>query len=123
MTQGNLRVEGGHRAFGEYLQREPRPTAVLAANDLTAIGFLLAAQDHGLQLPRDLSIVGLDDIDLASKVTPPLTTISLPRYEIGVLAMRMLLETIDNPARSNQQQEVATRLVVRKSTAPVAENN
>ncbi len=121
IMQGNLRVEGGHRAFDDYLKREPRPTAVVAANDLTAIGFLLAAQDHGLSLPRDVSIVGLDDIDLASRVTPPLTTISLPRYEIGMLAMQMLLEIIDNPARGNQQQEVATSLVVRESTARVAE--
>jgi LacI family transcriptional regulator len=116
VTQGNLRIEGGRRALDELIHATPRPTAVVAANDLTALGILWAARNHGLNIPNDLSIIGLDDIDLVSRVTPPLTTIALPRFEIGKLAMETLLAMVDDRA-SNTRQVVPTRLVVRSSTA------
>jgi LacI family transcriptional regulator len=119
VAEGNLRIEGGYQAYQVLSLAKPRPTAVITANDLTALGVLWAARNDGLTLPDDLSVIGLDDIDLASKVTPSLTTIALPRYEIGKIAMQLLLDEIDNPAGGWKKQEVATRLVVRESTTHV----
>ena len=120
IIEGNLRIEGGHKAFGNLMQIYPRPTAVVTANDLTALGVLWAARKEGLLIPQELSVIGLDDIDLASKVTPPLTTIALPRFEIGKRAMQLLLDLIDHPATAIRQQEVGTWLVVRESTTQPA---
>ncbi len=118
VTQGNLRIEGGGAAMKEIIQASPRPTAVVAANDLTALGILWAARNYGLHIPQDLSLIGLDDIDLVARVTPPLTTIALPRYEIGRLAMQTLLKMLEDTTGITRQV-VPTRLVVRASTARV----
>lgn len=119
--EGNLRIEGGYRAFDFLKQLDPPPTAVITANDLTALGLLWAARKEGVQVPRDLSIIGLDDIELVSKITPSLTTICLPRREIGQLAMRMLLKAINDHSEVKITREVDTHLVIRESTAPMTE--
>jgi LacI family transcriptional regulator len=113
---GRLGIEGGKQAFEALYSLDPRPKAVIATNDLIALGIMWAARDAGLNLPEDLSIIGLDDIDLASRVTPTLTTIALPRYEIGKLAMNSLLSQIQDPSQTNNNHEVTTRLIVRAST-------
>lgn len=120
IIEGNLQIDGGQKAFSRLVQASPCPSAVVTANDLTALGVLWAARNAGFAIPQDLSVIGLDDIDLASKVTPPLTTIALPRFEIGKRAMQLLLDTIDHPATVVRQQEVGTWLVVRESTAQPA---
>lgn len=120
--EGNLRVEGGNHAFEGLKNINPRPTAVVTANDLTALGLIWAARKEGVSIPADLSIIGLDDIDLVSKISPPLTTISLPRCEIGRLAMQMLLEAIDDGSEKKCKHEVQSHLVIRESTAPVIAN-
>lgn len=119
LPEGNLRIEGGHQAFEALARLKPRPTAVIAANDLTALGIMWAARNAGYRLPDELSIIGLDNIDLASRVTPTLTTIALPRYEIGRLAMNNLLTLIREPTKPKTNQTVATRLIVRESTTIV----
>jgi len=116
LSEGNLRIEGGYQAFEELSCLSPRPTAVIAANDLIALGIMWAARNAGYNLPEELSIIGLDDIDLASRVTPALTTIALPRYEIGRLAMNNLLVLIREHSQPKNNQIVATRLIVREST-------
>lgn len=116
LTDGNLRIEGGYQVFEELSQLDPRPTAVIAANDLTALGIMWASRNAGYDLPDDLSVIGLDDIDLASRVTPTLTTIALPRYEIGRLAMQNLLSLIREPTQPKDDQVVDTHLIVREST-------
>ena len=116
LSEGNLRIEGGYQAFEELSCLSPRPTAVIAANDLIALGIMWAARNAGYNLPEELSIIGLDDIDLASRVTPALTTIALPRYEIGRLAMNNLLALIREHSQPKNNQIVATRLIVREST-------
>jgi DNA-binding LacI/PurR family transcriptional regulator len=120
--EGNLRIEGGNHAFEELKKINPRPTAVIAANDLTALGFLWTASKEGVRIPKELSIIGLDDIDLVSKISPPLTTIGLPRREIGCLAMQILLDAIDERTEIKCKHEVESRLVIRDSTAPVSVN-
>ena len=119
LPEGDLRIEGGYRAFKALASLTPRPYAVIAANDLTALGIMWEANSAGYHLPQDLSIIGLDDIDLVSRVTPGLSTIALPRYEIGKLAMQELLSLIREPSQPKNKQTVATRLILRESTAMV----
>jgi len=118
IIEGNLRIEGGRRAFEQLIHASPRPTAVFAANDLTALGIVWAARNYGLNLPEQLSIIGLDNIELASEVNPTLTTVALPRNEMGKLAMKLLLDLIENPeVVDGHKLEVATQLIIRQSTA------
>ena len=88
---------------------------------MTAVGLLQEARVLGVKVPQELSIVGLDDIWLAAQTDPPLTTVALPRYEIGQLAMRMLFDLLNEP-RADYIDTVYTRvrtsLVVRGSTGP-----
>lgn len=118
MIEGDLTIEGGRKAALEIIRRQPRSTAVFAANDLMAIGILSEAHSRGFRVPDDLSIIGLDDIWLAAQTEPPLTTVALPRYEIGSLAVQTLFELLnrqeDLPPILSQ---VETTLVIRKSTA------
>jgi LacI family transcriptional regulator len=121
VVDGNLRIDGGRRAAGRLLSMIPRPTAIFAANDMTAVGVLREALALGIRVPEALSIVGLDDVWLAAETDPPLTTVALPRYEIGQLAMRMLFDLLD---KSNSEfinsvyTRVRTSLVIRQSTGP-----
>jgi DNA-binding LacI/PurR family transcriptional regulator len=92
-----------------------KATAVLCYNDLTAIGLLVACQQHGISVPKQLSVVGFDDIEPALYVTPPLTTIHQPRLKLGQLAMSMVLKLLNN--KEALDQLVACELVVRHSTS------
>lgn len=121
VVEGNLRIDGGRRALLALQSLPTRPTAVFAANDLTAIGLLQEARAQGISIPGELSVVGLDDIWLAAQAEPPLTTVALPRYEIGALAMRMLLDLLNQPGDhyiEGVYTRVRTSLVVRQSTGP-----
>jgi LacI family transcriptional regulator len=121
VAEGNFRIGGGRQALQQLLSTPEPPTAVFAGNDLTALGILWAARDHGLRVPEDLSLIGLDDIRLAREVNPPLTTVALPRNQIGSMAMQMLLDIMSEsqepqsePVRHNV---VETHLVIRQTTA------
>lgn len=128
---------GGQMGMRAVLALKPRPTAVFCTNDLVAVGGLKACSAAGVRVPNDMSIVGCDDIELASLVTPELTTIAVPARELGARAARLLLRelNVDNPeaksdvkqdikqeARSDArvQRTIASRLVVRGTTAAPA---
>jgi len=114
---GDMRLEGGERAMRELLLLPERPTAVLTSNDLMAVGALQAAIQAGLRIPEDISIIGFDDLPIASMVVPRLTTIQLPRREIAANAFSSLLQaTRDNVVAKSEL--VHPRLIVRKSTGP-----
>jgi DNA-binding LacI/PurR family transcriptional regulator len=119
VIEGNFRIDGGRRAFRE-LESDPRkPTAVVTVNDMIAIGIILEAQNAGFRIPDQLSVIGVDDISLASELVPSLTTISLHGYEIGAMAMNLLLdlkgksESVDT---TRCHRVVDTTLVIRQST-------
>lgn len=114
---GDMRVEGGGRAMQELMSLERRPTAVLTSNDLMAVGALQAASHAGLRIPEDISVIGFDDVPVASMVVPQLTTIQLPRREIAAHAFSSLLQATGD-GRAFKSEIVHTRLVVRKSTGP-----
>jgi DNA-binding LacI/PurR family transcriptional regulator len=122
VVEGNFRIDGGRQAMAGLASLSQPPTAVFAGNDLMALGIVWEARKRGLEVPRDLSVVGLDDILLAQQSVPSLTTVALPRYEIGNLAMRMLLDLIPMAHESRSapicRDVVSTQLQVRQSTAP-----
>ncbi len=114
---GDFTVEAGRRGMAQLLEAEP-PTAVFAASDEIAIGAVQEAKEHGFKVPRDLSVVGFDDIDFASIFDPPLTTIFQPRREMGRKAMETLARLIREPRSPCGDTLLDFKLVVRESAAP-----
>jgi DNA-binding LacI/PurR family transcriptional regulator len=122
IEEGNHRVDGGHDAMARILQSGVSPTAVLASNDLTAIGAMGAIHEAGLRVPDDISVVGFDDIQLSAYTMPPLTTVSLPRVEIANAAFQSLLHALqskDPEPLQGDEQMISPGFVTRKSTGPV----
>ena len=111
-------VEEGYRAALELLALPTRPTAIFAMSDAMAVGVQRAARERGLALPSDLSVVGFDDVQIASVATPALTTVSQPLEELGRHAVAMLYRQINGQPLDANRMELSTRLVVRASTAP-----
>jgi DNA-binding LacI/PurR family transcriptional regulator len=121
IQEGNHRVDGGHDAMKRILNSKARPTAVMASNDLTAIGAMGAIAEAGLRVPEDISVVGYDDIQLSAFTMPPLTTVSLPRAEIANAAFRALLNARQEDAKQSVHSEehmVRPTFVRRNSTGP-----
>jgi LacI family transcriptional regulator len=120
VQEGDHRVEGGRAAMERVLSADSRPTAVLASNDLTAIGAMDAIREHGLRIPEDISVIGFDDIQLSAFTQPPLTTVHVPRGEVAATAFRSLFREKDEvPAKRMHGQEhvIQPHLLVRGSTA------
>lgn len=115
---GNYRISGGEKAMAELLELKKRPTAVVTANDLTAIGALRIIHKQGFSVPGDFSIVGFDDIELSDIVYPPLTTLRLPREELARKFVDALEALVPDPHRTGKQYKVGTSLVIRSSTGP-----
>jgi LacI family transcriptional regulator len=116
ICEGDFKLESGQRAVRELLALEHRPTGIIAANDLMAVGALRELGRAGLQVPRDVSVIGCDDIWLAALTDPPLTTIMIPRAEIGAAAIEAVLHTNSEEGRSGREIRVLTQLLVREST-------
>ena len=95
----------------------PRPTALVASNDLTAFGALRAISSAGLRVPQDISVVGFDDIELCQVTQPPLTTIHLSRRELGERAFEALHAILRGSSKTGREYRIHTRLIVRNSTA------
>ena len=108
-------IESGYAAMMKLLELEERPTAVFAAGDHLALGAMIAAKEHGLSLPRDMSIIGYDDIDLAQYLTPALTTIRQDSVRMGSRAAEILIQSIDNDTTSLEAIVLPVELVVRES--------
>jgi LacI family transcriptional regulator, xylobiose transport system transcriptional regulator len=115
---GRFRVEDG-LALGTELLRPPQPpTAVIAGNDLQAIGVYEAARRAGVAIPAQLSVVGFDDIEYARWCGPPLTTVRQPLVEMGAAAARLVLALAAGEPPAQTRIELATSLILRESTAP-----
>lgn len=115
---GNYRISGGETAMAEILAMNVRPTAIVTANDLTAIGALRVLHKSGCRVPQDFSVVGFDDIELSDIIYPPLTTLRLPRHELAELFVTALESFAKNPHAGGTQYTIGTTLVVRGSTGP-----
>ena len=120
ILEGDFRIEGGRRAASDLLAHPSRQTAVVVANDMMALGVMQECRAAGLVVPRDLSVVGFDDIALAALSDPSLTTVSLSRQTLGRRAVEALIATIGHPDRTGVEIPIETSLVVRASTGPAA---
>lgn len=120
IVPGDFRYQGGEAAIAELLRLDEPPSAVFACNDVMAIGALRAVRSAGLQVPGDVSIVGFDDIPLASAVSPALTTVAQPIVELATLAAQLLMSRIQSDQQDGPKQRIVldTELIVRGSCAP-----
>jgi len=118
LVDGGFDLQDGIRGTEQLLSLRFLPTAVVAANDLVAIGVISTLKKHGHRVPADISIVGIDDIPMASLLDPPLTTVSQPIYEMGRQGMENILLRIQNPQLDTSEIMFETRLTIRQSTAP-----
>jgi LacI family transcriptional regulator len=111
-------IPPGRAAAEQLLDLAEPPTAIFAFNDNIAIGAIQAARDRGLRVPEDLSVVGFDDVEGATIVSPALTTVRQPLEEMGRTAVSLLNRLLERQRFETLHVELATRLVVRESTAP-----
>jgi len=108
----------GHSGFLSILENRREFTAVVAANDLLALGCYDAMQELGLSCPADISVTGFNDMPFMNRLSPPLTSLRIPHNEIGNQAARLLLERIQNPESKVRSVNLLPELIVRGSTAP-----
>lgn len=118
VVTGDFTEASGRALVGEALANRTPFSAVFALNDLMAIGALTALQAAGVSVPEEVSVVGYDDIALVDRLSPSLTTVRQPAYEIGREAARMLIDQVD--AQEPRRQVLPVELVIRESTAPAA---
>jgi LacI family repressor for deo operon, udp, cdd, tsx, nupC, and nupG len=109
--------ESGHKAMKQILKMCPRPTAVFAANDRMAIGAMRASIEAGLKIPDDISVVGVDDIELAAYQSPSLTTVQQSLIDIATLGISLLFDMLAGQIPEQPQVMCKPRLIVRESTA------
>jgi LacI family transcriptional regulator len=115
VQEGYFTARSGFRAMNAMLDLAERPTAVFIASDVVAFGALRAIRERGLCVPKDIAIVGFDDVSLTAFIEPRLTTVHLPAYELGWHAGRLALQLINQEKPDNLHQLLPTELVVRAS--------
>jgi len=112
------KIEEGYQAALEMLRLPERPTAILAINDLLALGIMRAAADLGLQIPKDLSLVGYDDIFVDGYLVPRLTTVTKDAIGMGRTAVKLLIQRLEDPNCPRQVIEIQSQFILRESTGP-----
>jgi LacI family transcriptional regulator len=117
ITEGDFTETGGYLAMQRMLKAEP--DAVFACSDVMASGALHAILDAGLKVPQDIALIGYDDLPLASRTTPPLTTVRQPTQRLGSMAVELLIDLIKFPERQTRRVILPTELVVRDSCGPL----
>jgi DNA-binding LacI/PurR family transcriptional regulator len=119
MVEGDHRMEGGMRALVRLAGLPQRPTAILCSNDMTAVGVMREAYECGIVIPRDLSLVGFDDIRLSQFTTPPLTTVQMSQTLLAEYAFQALRRAVEGTSAGpgGNEYELMTTLVLRRSTA------
>jgi LacI family transcriptional regulator len=119
VREGDFTQPTGFRQAQALLQLPERPTAIIASNDSMAFGTMDAAKAAGLQVGQDLSVIGFDDVYMASQVYPPLTTIRQPMFEMGEAAFEMLVALLEGRKMLTVRRELPTELIIRESTGRV----
>jgi LacI family repressor for deo operon, udp, cdd, tsx, nupC, and nupG len=118
VLHSNYRVDAGASAVKEILHAPKTPTVIFCGSDLIAMGAMSALEEAGVKIPEDISIVGIDNISFATLARPPLTTINVPREQLGTTAFHALERIIQLKRHKGTEYTLKTELVVRKSTAP-----
>ena len=119
IVTGNFSIESGAEAADRLLSQPSPPTAIFCFNDEMAIGVLDIARQRGVRVPRDLSVVGFDDIRFSRFVDPPLTTIAQPMRDIGEASVRLLLDILQGRITTPQSITLPHTLIIRSTTAPL----
>lgn len=118
-AQGNFTEDSGYKACQSLLRVEPWPTAIFAANDAMAIGAIEAVKDDGKKVPEDIAIVGFDDISMAKYISPALTTVKVPLFEMGQIVGKTLIQKIncedDNNIKVDEKIVIPLELKIRES--------
>ena len=122
VLEGDHRPESGAWAAQTLLSASDRPTAIFCANDRMAIGAIGAAEDLGLRVPADVSIIGADDVWMSRYCHPTLTTVRIPRDRLGQMAFEVLTGMLRSKRRPGGQHILETELIVRRSTGPCGES-
>lgn len=117
VRNGNHRIDGGQAAASQLLQLREAPTAIVCSNDLTAIGAIGTIHQAGLDVPRDISVIGYDDIEISNFTQPPLTTIRVSRSEIATRAFTALYAVSHKGEMQGIAYMIKASLVIRQSTA------
>lgn len=116
MRVGDFRQESGRLLAGELLELRKPPTALFVFNNLMTVGALAAVHQRGLKVPKDVAILGFDDLPWAESLDPPLTVVRQPAYDVGRQAMELLLKRIMEPTRPPVTVRLLPELVIRRST-------
>lgn len=119
VVRGDYHAQSGLEITHFILKMDPRPTAIFALNDLMALGALRAAAEAGCSVPKDLAVVGYDDLELSRFTNPPLTTIAQPKKEIGVQAVNMLIDRMSQRNKPPTRLVLPPELIVRRSTQAI----
>lgn len=112
---GDFKPHSGHQLAREFVRMPHRPTALFVANNLMTIGALTALKELGVAIPQEMAVVGFDDMEWASILTPPLTAVAQPAYVLGTSAAQLFIQRLEHPHRPPQEVVLKTRLVVRQS--------
>jgi LacI family repressor for deo operon, udp, cdd, tsx, nupC, and nupG len=115
IQEGDWSIESGYDGALRLLALESKPTAIFAANDEMALGVIKAVKKMGYHIPDDIAVVGFDNIKLASLLEPTLTTVSQPRYDIGVKVMEILLKLMNGESVTERQYILPCELIIRQS--------
>jgi DNA-binding LacI/PurR family transcriptional regulator len=115
----NYRIDAGASAVRAILSEPEKPTVIFCGSDLIAMGAMSALEQAGIEIPDDISVIGIDDISFAFLARPPLTTIRVPRERVGAVAFEALDKMLKLKRRKGADHYLETELVVRRSTAKV----
>ncbi|MCF7885005.1 MAG: LacI family transcriptional regulator [Candidatus Marinimicrobia bacterium] len=112
-------IESGYELTNQLLSVEPPPTAIFAANDINALHGYKAIKERSLRIPEDISVIGFDDINMAKISSPPLTTVRVYKEEIGSIAVRTLLKSLDDNNPKNMNTIMPIKLIKRESVQDI----
>ncbi|ASI93544.1 MULTISPECIES: substrate-binding domain-containing protein [Vibrio] len=115
IVESDFECEGGYQALKKMVQRGPLPSSIFVSNDMMAMGVINAANELGIKIPDDLSIIGYDDIHIAKFMSPSLTTIHQPKYRLGQAAVETLLTKLENYSKEPNVVQLEPTLVERNS--------
>lgn len=116
IQEGNFTPKSGYEAMLKLLNTRPRPDAVFVASDVVAIGAMLAIKEAGLRIPKDIAVVGFDDIPLAEYFDPPLTAIHTPAFSLGWAGGERLIRLVQNEGLDEKGALMPSELIIRKSS-------
>jgi DNA-binding LacI/PurR family transcriptional regulator len=117
IIEGDWSATSGYQAVKSLLKNEIKFSAIFAQNDRMAVGAIRALHEAGKSVPRDVSVIGFDDMPLASYFDPGLTTIRQDTFSMGREAARLLIRAIENPEKQRKHAKMPVELIVRNSTA------